>query len=177
MHRIQCLQAERLRHSISEKNQKHMTSLLTLAGESVSRHLREKNMEMEKENLRNRVLEERVNQLKIEAHMWKIKARSDEAMVATLKRDLQQAVAQSKEGVGDGEADDAGSAYVDPNAEVYHVKPPGTDKTTCKVCQRNTVSILLLPCRHLCCRDCEAIIVACPLCFAMKEASVEVYMS
>eukprot|EP01018_Ginkgo_biloba_P032506 Gb_20681 [translate_table: standard] len=181
------VQGEHLRQSLAEKRQMHLRSLLAVIEEGVSRRLREKDLEMEKVNRRNMELEERVKQLKLEAHVWQSKARNHEAMVVTLRNNLQQAVAQSreqsKEGCGDSEAADAESAHLDPNAEIPHPKPlRGTkdprDQITCKVCRKNVVSILLLPCRHLClCRDCEITVDTCPLCYAMKNASVEVYMS
>jgi E3 ubiquitin-protein ligase BOI-like protein len=170
-----------------EKRQRYLRSLLNVIEEGLSRSLRDKDLEMEKVNRRNMELEERVKQLKLEAHLWQSKARNHEAMVATLKSNLQQAVVQSKEqnreGCGDNEADDAESAHVDPNVEVNYAKPPRgskdpRDQITCKICRKNAISILLLPCRHLClCRDCEMTFDTCPVCHAIKNASVEVYMS
>jgi E3 ubiquitin-protein ligase BOI-like protein len=170
-----------------EKRQRYLRSLLNVIEEGISRSLRDKDLEMEKVNRRNMELEERVKQLKLEAHLWQSKARNHEAMVATLKSNLQQAVVQSKEknreGCGDNEADDVESAHVDPNAEVNYAKPlrgskDPRDQITCKICRKNVISILLLPCRHLClCRDCEMTFDTCHVCHAIKNASVEVYMS
>jgi E3 ubiquitin-protein ligase BOI-like protein len=96
-------------------------------------------------------------------------------------------VVQSKEknieGCGDNEADDVESAHVYPNAEVNYAKPlrgskDPKDQITCKICRKNVISILLLPCRNLCpCRDCEMTFDTCHVCHAIKNASVEVYMS
>lgn len=181
------VQGEHLRQSLVEKRQRYLRSLLNVIEEGLSRSLRDKDLEMEKVNRRNMELEERVKQLKLEAHLWQSKARNHEAMVATLKSNLQQAVVQSKEqnreGCGDNEADDAESAHVDPNVEVNYAKPlrgskDPRDQITCKICRKNAISILLLPCRHLClCRDCEMTFDTCPVCHAIKNASVEVYMS
>lgn len=180
-------QADQLRQSLEEKRQRHSQSMLSMIEESVLRQMREKDLEMEKINLRNKELEEQVKQLKLEACIWQSKAKHQEAMVKSLRKSLQQAVVQgreqSKEGCGDSEADDAESVHIDPNAEAHRARSlrgskNTRDQRTCKVCQKNSVSILLLPCRHLClCRDCDIAVDSCPLCYSMKNASVEVYMS
>jgi len=180
-------QADQLRQSLEEKRQRHSQSMLSMIEESVLRKIREKDLEMEKVNLRNRELEEQVKQLKLEACIWQSKAKHQEAMVKSLRKSLQQAVVQgreqSKEGCGDSEADDAESVHIDPNAEAHRARSlrgskNTRDQRTCKVCQKNSVSILLLPCRHLClCRECDIAVDSCPLCYSMKNASVEVYMS
>lgn len=180
-------QADQLRQSLEEKRQRHSQSMLSMIEESVLRKIREKDLEMEKVNLRNRELEEQVKQLKLEACIWQSKAKHQEAMVKSLRKSLQQAVVQgreqSKEGCGDSEADDAESSHIDPNVEAHRARSlrgskNTRDQRTCKVCQKNSVSILLLPCRHLClCRECDNAVDSCPLCYSMKNASVEVYMS
>eukprot|EP01018_Ginkgo_biloba_P007494 Gb_11395 [translate_table: standard] len=171
-------QGDHLRQSLAEKRQRHSRSVLSVIEEGVLRCMREKDLEMEKMNHRNMELEERVKQLKMEAQIWQSKAKNQEAMVATLRNSLKQAVGQnrgqnreqSKEGCGDSEADDAESAHLDPNVEDYRAKPlrgskDTKDQRTCKVCRKNDVSILLLPCRHLClCRDCDIAVDSCPLC-------------
>lgn len=181
------VQGDHLRQSLVEKRQRYLRSLLSVIEEGLSGRLRDKDLEIEKLNRRNMELEERVKQLKLEAHVWQSKARNHEVMVATLKSNLQQAVVQSKEqtreGCGDNGADDAESTHLDPNAEINYAKllrgsMDPRDQITCKICRNNVVSILLLPCKHLClCRDCEMTFDTCPVCHAIKNASVEVYMS
>ena len=154
--------------------------------ESVLRKMKEKDLELERINLRNRELEEQVKQLKLEACIWQSKAKHQEAMVKSLRKSLQQAVVQGREqnteGCGDSEADDAESSHIDPNAEAHRTRSLRGSKNprgqrTCKACQKNNVSILLL-CQHLClCRDCDIAVDSCPVCYSMKSASVEFYMS
>ncbi len=140
------------------------------------RRFREKDLEIENIKRQNEELAEHVKQLRMEAHRWEVKAKSNEAMVAALKSNLQQAhqaVAlsreQSKEGCGDSEADDA---------RTFQENRELREQRMCRVCRCNDVSILLLPCRHLClCKECETRLDACPLCRSLKNASVQVYMS
>ncbi|KAF3789313.1 BOI-related E3 ubiquitin-protein ligase 1 [Nymphaea thermarum] len=48
----------------------------------------------------------------------------------------------------------------------------------CKGCGSKEVSVLLLPCRHLClCAACEPASEACPLCFCLKTATLQVYVT
>ena len=155
--------------------------------ESVLRKMKEKDLELERINPRNRELEEQVKQLKLEACILQSKAKHKEAMVKFLRKNLQHAMVQgreqNKEGCGDSEADDAESSHIDQNAQAHRArslrgsKNP-RDQKTCKVCQKNSVSILLLPCRHLClCRDCDIVVDSFPMCYSMKSESVELYMS
>ena len=55
--------------------------MLSIIEESILRQIREKDLEMEKFNLRNRELEEKVKQLKLETCTWQSKAKHQEAMV------------------------------------------------------------------------------------------------
>ncbi|MCL7045137.1 hypothetical protein MKW94_004561 [Papaver nudicaule] len=51
-------------------------------------------------------------------------------------------------------------------------------KKSCKVCDKNEVSVLVLPCRHLClCKECESKLDYCPICKAAKSASLQIFMS
>ncbi|KAG9452491.1 hypothetical protein H6P81_005395 [Aristolochia fimbriata] len=176
-------QGEQLRRTMAERRQRHYRALLGAAEESALRRLGEKEAEVEKAVRRNAELEERVAQLKAEAHVWQAKARAQEAAAASLQTQLQQAMIngggagagvayerRDEAGCGGGEspAEDAESAYVDPD----RVVPVGP---FCRACRRRSVSVVLLPCRHLCvCTECDAAIDACPLCHSARSASVEV---
>ncbi|EFJ05423.1 hypothetical protein SELMODRAFT_103907 [Selaginella moellendorffii] len=179
-------QVKQMRRAIEEKQQQQSRALLNSVERFVARRLREKDIEMEKINRRNMELEERVKQLTVEARLWQNKAKNGEMMVASLRSNLQQAVAlsreQSREGVGDTDADDAESSHpddaADDHARTYKENKELREKRTCRVCRSNDVCILLLPCRHLClCKECEARLDTCPLCRHSKNASVQVYMS
>ncbi|KAG0556347.1 hypothetical protein M758_11G044700 [Ceratodon purpureus] len=190
--RLNCSQNEQLKNFLDEKRQRHSRQLIAAAEEGFSRRLREKDLEMEKVKRQNQELMERFTQLNAESHHWQTKLRNTETMVNILRSNLQQAQQQqqayplsreqSKEGCGDSEADDCASSYVDDRNDA-HIRTFNENKElreqrTCRVCRCNDVSMLLLPCRHLClCQDCEGQLNACPLCRTRKNASVQVYMS
>lgn len=146
---------------------------------------------MEKATRRNAELEARAAQLSVEAQVWQAKARAQEATAASLQAQLQQAIMNNNGGGGGtaqdsrrgddglmctGEvAEDAESAYVDPD-RVVSVGVSGGP--TCRVCRKRVASVVLLPCRHLCvCKECDRVVQACPLCFNMRDSSVEVFLS
>ncbi|KAK4843201.1 hypothetical protein QYF36_005256 [Acer negundo] len=180
-------QGEQLRRTLAEKRQRHYRALLGAAEESLSRRLREREAEVEKATRRNVELEARAAQLSVEAHVWQAKARAQEATAASLQAQLQQAImtgtvaaaADSRRGeeglMCTGEAaEDAESAYVDPE-RVVSVSVSGP---SCKGCRKRVASVVLLPCRHLSvCTECDRVVQACPLCFKLRESSVEVFLS
>lgn len=176
-------QGEQLRRTLAEKRQRHYRSLLSAAEEAAARRLNERTAEVERAARRNKELEAKVAQLSREAHAWQAKVRAQEAAAATLQAQLQQAILRAGGGgsvdhrrdVGGGEggnqADDAESAYVDPE----RVAEPAAGVLVCRACGNRVASVVLLPCRHLClCTDCNGVVQACPLCFSVRKTSVEV---
>ncbi|KAH9568458.1 hypothetical protein CY35_03G077900 [Sphagnum magellanicum] len=180
-------QGQQVCQLLEEKRQWHSRALLAAIEEGLSQFFQKKDLEIENVKRQNLQLTEYVKQLSLVAHHWEAKATTTEAMVTALRSNLQQAqqaVAfsreQSKEGCGDSEADDAASSHHgdDPHAQTFKENRELHEQRTCRVCHYNDVSILLLPCRHLClCKECEACLDACPLCRSLKNASVQVYMS
>ncbi|KAF8380629.1 hypothetical protein HHK36_028118 [Tetracentron sinense] len=176
-------QGEQLRRTLAVTRQRHYHTLLGAAEESAGRRLREKDAEMEKAARQNAELEARVAQLRAEAQVWQAKARVQEVTAVSLQTQLQQAMTSRggahdmrEEGGGfavggDTYAEDAESAYIDPERVV-------SSGPMCKGCRKRAASVVLLPCRHLClCTDCDAAVEACPLCLSFRSASVEVYFS
>lgn len=132
---------------------------------------------MEKAVRRNAELEERAAHLKAEAQVWQTRARAQEAAAMSLQAQLQQAMmagqAQDRrDELGDSlPADDAESAHIDPSRVDPGVPP-------CRACRKRAVSVVLLPCRHLClCTACQPVVHVCPLCCTVRNASVEIYLS
>ncbi|XP_022155494.1 BOI-related E3 ubiquitin-protein ligase 1-like [Momordica charantia] len=174
-------QEEELRRALAEKRQRHFRELVGAAEETAARKLREKETEVEKATRRNAELEARAARVSMEAQAWQAKARAQEAAAAALQAQLQQAVMRGAgmggggEGGGDctvGAAEDAESAYVDPERVAAGSGP------SCKVCRKRVASVVLLPCRHLCvCTDCDQVVRACPICRAFRNSSVEVFLS
>uniref|UniRef100_A0A5B7BR30 Putative BOI-related E3 ubiquitin-protein ligase 1-like isoform X1 n=1 Tax=Davidia involucrata TaxID=16924 RepID=A0A5B7BR30_DAVIN len=180
------IQEENLAKGVRDIKQRHLTSFLTTIEKGISKKLYEKDLEIENINSKNRELVERIKQVATEAQNWHYRAKYNESVVNVLKDNLQQAISQGadqgKEGFGDSEMDDAAS-YIDSNNYLSIPGGPGKanlmkDNMICRACKAKEVSILLMPCRHLClCKDCEGLISVCPVCQLMKTASVQVYLS
>ncbi|GMH26105.1 hypothetical protein Nepgr_027948 [Nepenthes gracilis] len=182
------IQEEHLAKGVREMKQRHMASFLTTIEKGISKKLHEKELELENTNRKNKELVDRIKQAATEAQVWHSRAKYNESVINVLKTNLRQAISlgvdNGKEGFGDSEVDDAAS-YINPS-NLLGV-PPGRGKAiprglnehlTCKACRDLEVSILLMPCRHLCvCKVCDALITICPVCNGPKTASVEVYLS
>lgn len=172
--------------------QRHMASFVAALEKGVSKKLRDKDLEIENMNRKNRELVEKIRQVSVEAQNWHYRAKYNENMVNVLQNNLQQVITQGadqvKEGFGDSEIDDA-TSYVNPNANYLGV--PGEPSSsalragqglkehmTCKGCKAKEVCMLLMPCRHLClCKDCDTLMSYCPVCQLVKAGSVQVYLS
>lgn len=172
---------------VKDIKQRHMASFLTAIEQSIGKKLHEKDFEIENINRKNRELVERIKQVATEAQNWHYRAKYNESVVNVLKTNLQQALSQGaeqmKEGFGDTDIDDTASCI---NPTNFLSIPSGPLKSTskkdysmiCRVCKAKEVSILLIPCRHLClCKDCEGLVSVCPVCQLMKTTSVQLYLS
>ncbi|GLU04252.1 hypothetical protein SLE2022_214110 [Rubroshorea leprosula] len=177
------VQGDRLRRAVLEKVQANQLQTISFVEERVLQKLREKEAEVESINKKNMELEERMEQLTMEAGAWQRRARYNESMISALKFNLQHVYAQSrdsKEGCGDSEVDDTASCCNGHAIDFHLLCKENNDVKqlmTCKVCRVNEVCMLLLPCRHLClCKDCETKLSFCPLCQSSKFIGMEVYM-
>ncbi|CAH2080532.1 unnamed protein product, partial [Thlaspi arvense] len=174
---------ENLMKGLRDIRQRHVASFLTAIEKGITQKLREKDHEIENINHKNRELVERIKQVATEAQNWQYRAKYNESVVNVLKNNLQQAISQgaadqSKEGFGDSEVDDAAS-YIDPsNYLSLPLRPAKASIIFCRACKSKEVSILLMPCRHLClCKDCDGLISVCPVCQQLKTASVQIFLS
>ncbi|CAH2046116.1 unnamed protein product, partial [Thlaspi arvense] len=174
-------QGEQLRRMLAENSERHYRELLRTTEESVRRRLREKETEIEKAMRRHAELEARAAQIETESRAWQVRAAAREAEAASLQARLQQAyahgggvtAAEPKSGSVDGvdEAEDAESAYIDPDR--FELIGP-----SCRICRRRSATVLALPCRHLVlCKGCDGSVQVCPLCLSSKNSSVEVFFS
>ncbi|XWS24224.1 hypothetical protein CRYUN_Cryun28dG0082500 [Craigia yunnanensis] len=177
------VQGDRLRQSVLEKVQANQLQTISFVEERVFQKLSEKEAELENINKKNMELEERMEQLTMEAGVWQQRARYNENMIRTLKFNLQQVYAQSrdsKEGCGDSEVDDTASCCNGRAFDFHLLCKENSDMKelmTCKVCRVNEACMLLLPCKHLClCKGCETKLSFCPLCQSSKFIGMEVFM-
>lgn len=175
-------QGEQLRRALAERRQRHYRVLLGAAEESAARRLREKEAEVERAARRSAELEDRLARLRTESMAWQAKAIAEQATAASLHAQLQQAAAaavaaappqgKTEECGGESPAEDAESAHVDPD----RVEPV----RLCRACRCRPLSVVLLPCRHLClCSVCDAAAAgkACPVCCCLRSGSVQVFLS
>lgn len=180
---------EQLKQALEEKRQQHTRALLELIDQCVLSRVRERLVEIEKVRQRNVELEDCVKKLSLESQVWMNVAHSHEALVTSLRSNLEQVVAQSKEQskgrFGESDAEDAESCVHGESADTGDALHTQTAKEikdlkehrNCRFCKKNSISVLLLPCRHLClCTDCDTRLSNCPICGASKSASLQVYM-
>ncbi|XP_047308545.1 probable BOI-related E3 ubiquitin-protein ligase 2 isoform X2 [Impatiens glandulifera] len=173
------IQEENLAKGVRDMKQRHMASFLSSIEKGVTKKLREKDMEIEGINRKNKDLVEKIKQVASEAQNWHYRAKYNESIVNVLKNNLQHAISQgaaadqAKEGFGDSEADDAASYIPGSTGNAHFV-----NSMICRGCKKKEVCMLLIPCRHLSmCKDCDGLIGVCPVCQSMKTDSVEVYLS
>ena len=175
---------------LREMKERHTASFLAAVEKGVNKKLQEKDIELENMNRKNRELVERIKQVAIEAQNWQYRAKYNESVVDVLKSNLQQAMSMGadhgKEGFGDSEVEDAASHG---NLNNYLCIPafPGkstrnnqglNDNMICKTCKMKEVSVLLMPCRHLCiCKECHGSVHLCPVCQVMITGFVPVFLS
>ncbi|KAH7284327.1 hypothetical protein KP509_34G049600 [Ceratopteris richardii] len=124
-------QSEQLRQSVEDRTRRQSKKLLLAVEKDLTKRLKDKETEIEELMKRNVELEDSVKQLNLESQMWQSKAKNNEAMMAILRSNLQQAVLiqhqnreqQSRlEGCGDSEVDDAASVYVDDNPHAQQMR-------------------------------------------------------
>ncbi|KAG8366104.1 hypothetical protein BUALT_Bualt17G0041200 [Buddleja alternifolia] len=177
-------QEQNMVKGVRDIKQRHMSSFLNTLEKGVAKRLHEKDLELNTITRKNKELVESVKQVTTEAQNWCYMAKYNESLVNVLKTNLQQAMQGSnnhaKEEVGENDADDAASC-IDPNNYLLSVAGgscSGKKDMTCRACKAKRVSVLLMPCRHLClCKECEGFVSVCPVCQMITSASFEVYLS
>lgn len=191
------LQNERLRLGLEQAQKRHCRALISALDQQAMKKLKEKDAELENASRRNAELEEKVRQMSAENQIWFNVAKNNEAIASSLRTSLEQVLlqsstvnaVQSKEGYGDSDgtpfpADDArsccfGGEEERTNGAVKTATAEARDcRKRCRVCCEKDVSVLLLPCRHLClCKDCESKVDTCPICHVNKKGCLQIFMS
>ncbi|KAI4970554.1 hypothetical protein ZWY2020_001468 [Hordeum vulgare] len=165
--------AKKMWTALAEQRQSHMRLIVSTVEGRAAQRLKAKDEEIERIRTMNWSLEARLQNLFMEAQMWRDVAQSNEATANVLRGDLRRVLdAQAVGGGGSGgDQDDAESCCWGEN-EVAEERPE-TGVGRCKACREGTAVVLLLPCRHLCvCAPCAATAQACPSCGSAKNGSV-----
>ncbi|CAA7400667.1 unnamed protein product [Spirodela intermedia] len=192
------MQNERIRMEMDQTRKRQCRSILTAIRGRALHALMEKEAELESISRRNAELEEKVSQLASDNQVWIHVARSNEAAVSSLRAMLEQALAEGAlapptalqdQEEGFGETDFPAPAVMSTDAYsfcyketlVADAKESSKElcrRSVCKVCLEREVSVLMLPCRHLClCKQCDVAVDTCPICCSIKNASLQVFMA
>ncbi|KAJ6826182.1 putative BOI-related E3 ubiquitin-protein ligase 3 isoform X1 [Iris pallida] len=176
------VQEEQFAKGVKEMKQRHITSFLSAVDKGVSRKLREKELEIENMNRKNRDLADRIKHAAAEAQTGSTSSAqrvcrprpSEQSQQAWQLRGrlLRQQQLTKEGGLWRERSGRCASSY-DPNAGQRQQQQQVPVVGACRVCLRREVCMLLLPCRHLCmCKECDGLVDACPVCLAVKTASV-----
>ncbi|KAJ6845321.1 putative BOI-related E3 ubiquitin-protein ligase 3 [Iris pallida] len=186
---------ERLRLGVEESRKRQCRAVISTMLESqVMKRLREKETELEVANRKNAELEEKIRQMSTENQIWFELAKNNEAIASSLMSSLEQlhnsanvanivGGGDDKEGYGDSDgtvpaAGDVQSCCFEGDGAADVDAAARRSTRVCRVCCDKDVTVLLLPCRHLClCKECESKIEACPVCLRNKDACLQVFMS
>ncbi|MQL86153.1 hypothetical protein Taro_018678 [Colocasia esculenta] len=190
------LQNKRLRSELEQLRERHCRALLSAMQQGFLLHLRQKAAELESAKRRTAELEERVRQLVAENEIWLNVARNKEAIASSLRAGLEQALlknaspagavvapADLEEGYGDSGsvASTAPGVALEEMQSCFYSGEAAEGRRgkhgKCRVCSEGEVSVLVLPCRHLClCDGCESrVTAACPQCKAAINATLHVF--
>ncbi|XP_071725160.1 BOI-related E3 ubiquitin-protein ligase 1-like [Rutidosis leptorrhynchoides] len=191
---------QKIRLELEQRSRTQLRSLLTTIQDEVGKKLKEKDDEILRMGKMNLVLQERVKSLYVENQIWRDLAQTNEATANSLRSNLEQVLAHVSiddhrhvTGGGNAAADDAESSCGSSDSgreketEVFQDGWRSRRSTTavggggrnCRNCGEKESSVLLLPCRHLClCTNCGSnLVVNCPVCNSVTNASVHVNMS
>lgn len=196
---------EKMKMEVENRKKQQLRRVMAAIEDAMSKRMREKDEEIAKIGKINFELEERVKTLCLENQLWRDLAQSNEATANALRTNLEQVLHQMRENAAAGEmADDAvsccGSSGYGEEREIdagersqrrrrlisdgdeedgkKWVYRGEKNRRLCRNCGESESSVLLLPCRHLClCTSCGPTVNTCPICNAVKNASVHVNLS
>ncbi|GAU50761.1 hypothetical protein TSUD_272760 [Trifolium subterraneum] len=164
------IQHDKLKLVLQHQREKQVVILKSLENYS-QQVLITKNEEIERAALKNKVLENRLNNLEEEKRDLKKKLEEREAMVIALHNQLEEEKKRARMFVeNDGEAcygeieEARGAKRVRHEANIV----------CCFMCNTKSLGVLFLPCRHLfSCNICEALVEVCPICGMEKKGVIE----
>lgn len=174
------LQNERLKAALREQKRQHLASFIRKLESRVAMVLRQKEQEIAQVSKRAMDLQQYMKKLEMENQTWRKIASENEAMIANLNATIAMTKASiSLQQKPNCDAEDAESCCdVEADAGERSSKRRKKMNMVCRRCNIGSSSVLLLPCRHLCCcKDCEAFVNTCPVCNSAKQGCIEVLVS
>lgn len=182
-------QNERLRIALQEQRKQELAVLLSNVESKTLSLLRQKEEDLARASMRTLELQECLKKAEIERETWQRLAKSNEAMVIDLNNTLEQVkervvlASNTAEdtasfcGSCERDHDDDDESNIAREKVVVKRSSSKKNNMTCKSCFSRRSCVLFLPCRHLCsCNYCEAFLGSCPVCNAVKEHSMEVFL-
>lgn len=169
-----------------------MRSVIAAFEQRLVKRLKEKEEELAAASRRNAQLEDQIRQIAAENEIWFTVAKNNEAIVATLTASLEQVnnnAVKAEEGEGEGYGDSDGAPFGGDDDALSCCYGGGAEEERrddgavrigvwCKLCGEKDVSVLVLPCKHLClCKDCESKTDTCPVCHASKNVCLQISFS
>ncbi|KAL8142502.1 hypothetical protein V2J09_015534 [Rumex salicifolius] len=185
------LQNERLKLALRELRKQQLTSFVRKLELRVAMVIRQKDEEISKARNRLMDLQEYMKRMEMENLGWRRIAGENEAMIANLNATIEQlrekaAIRlQQQKNSNNCDVEDAESCCdvsFEEEGKTEEVAEETGERNSkrkkmmmvCKRCNYGDSSVLLLPCRHLCCcKACEAFLYACPVCNSAKEGSID----
>ncbi|XP_017250626.1 E3 ubiquitin-protein ligase BOI-like [Daucus carota subsp. sativus] len=153
-------------NSVVNENTNQVNLILDYASKLLDL-IHEKENEVAATNHANWGLQMCLNQYDYQLKAWQQIALEKEALVANLQQQLVMIQESHHQLMLNASQPDAGSSCGDPSNDVID--------RDCQMCGEEISSVVLLPCKHLCCcRTCEANVYSCPVCKMAKESSLEV---
>ncbi|GAB2267861.1 hypothetical protein Dimus_002837 [Dionaea muscipula] len=182
------LENDRLKMALHEQRKQQLANLLKKLDAKATILLRQKDEEIAQANKRTIELDEFVRRLEVENQLWQRVAEENAAMISSLNTTIEQLreKASNLDPAEDAEScccvveeNRGGGRRRDMDAEdEEEERSSGGMTAVCTLCNSNKSCVLFLPCRHLCsCKDCEALLHACPLCKSVKQASIQALFS
>ncbi|XP_047952349.1 BOI-related E3 ubiquitin-protein ligase 1-like [Salvia hispanica] len=152
------LQSSRLRIAIMEEEARQREIAMQRYEARANALLLHKDQQIAAARGRTIELQRFLKSAEMEAAAWERAARERESAAAELTKQLMEATSFCF------------SSSSSTSAKVVGIK-------NCKVCHGGEASVVLFPCRHICCcRSCEPLLDHCPLCQTLKEATLQVFI-
>ncbi|KAG0477082.1 hypothetical protein HPP92_013923 [Vanilla planifolia] len=176
---------QKLHTEFVERWRRFAQLVVSAVEEGVSKRLKAKDEEIEREKRINWALEEKIRKISIESQIWRELAQTNEAAANVLRSNLEHLLAVQlrvkEQRIWDtdasGAVEDAESCCCGESEGQSSAKAAAPTRA-CRVCWERDADVLVLPCRHLSlCSRCGPLADLCPVCNGCKAGSVNVYLT